>query len=170
MGDLLRLPPAPILDAPRGRPGDWSEPVDLHIDRDALDRVARRLGNEADLLAALLVERELLLADFEEAGFERLQAQALLDEAAPADTEPSVGPGNLFFGYLRDLRQGRAGRSESSVGRWIMLPLRLHEPLRRSNLVVDPADAEQAKRWEIAAATAGLQMREWALRVALLGG
>lgn len=168
MGTVSALPPAPATDAPRGRPGDWSEPIDLSVDREMLDRAAERLGVSPDLLGAFLVERELVLFDLGEAGLERRHAQALLDEAAAVGGKTAVGPGNLFSGYLRDLRRGRAGCSESSVGRWIMLPLRLHEPLRQSGLVVVADDGEQAKRWEAAAATAGLQMREWALRVALL--
>ena len=168
MGNLVRLPPPAAIDAPRGRPGDWSEPIDLQVDREALDRAANRLGLAPDLVAALLVERELALSDLVEAGLERTRAEALLDEAAAADAAPSVGPGNLLFGYLRDLRHGRLASGEPSVDRWIMLPLRLHESLRRTRLAVDPEDAEHARRWELAAASSGLQMREWALRAALL--
>jgi hypothetical protein len=168
MGTLLKLPPAPVLDAPRGRPGDWSEPVDLQVEREVLDRTAEGLGVSPDLLAALLVERELVLFDLCESGLERPRAQALLDEAAAGEGVPAVGPGNLFFGYLHDLRHGSVRCAESSVDRWIMLPLRLHEPLRRSGLTIVADDGEQAKRWELAAASAGLQMREWGLRIALL--
>ena len=171
MTSLFRVPPTATIEALRGRPGDWSEPIDLQVDREALDRVANRLGLAPDLLAALLVERELALSDLVEAGFERTRAEAVLDEAAAAaDAAPSVGPGNLLFGYLRDLRHGRVASGEPSINRWIMLPLRLHESLRRTVLAVDPEDAEHARRWEVAAASSGLQMREWALRAALLAG
>jgi hypothetical protein len=142
--------------------------MDLQVDREALDRAANRLGLAPDLVAALLVERELALSDLVEAGLERTRAEALLDEAAAADASPSVGPGNLLFGYLRDLRHGLVASGEPSVDRWIMLPLRLHESVRRTGLAVDPEDAERARRWELAAASSGLQMREWALRAALL--
>ena len=162
------LPHSAILDAPRGRPGDWSEPIDLDVDREALDRAAARLRLAPDLLAALLVERELVLRDLADAGLEPSRARALLDLAAAVDDAPAVGPGNLFFGYLRDLRLGSLELVDPSVGRPLMLPLRLHEPLRRDRLALDTGDGEQAKGWEIAAASAGLLMREWALRVAIL--
>lgn len=168
MSNLLPLPPTAILDAPRGRPGDWSEPADLHIDREALDQAAASLRLEPDLVAALLVERELALRDLAEAGLQSSGAQALLDLTAAVADAPALGPGNLFFGYVRELRLGGPEPADSSVGRSLMLPLRLHEPVRRSGLVVDPGDAEQARAWEMAAASAGLQMREWALRAALL--
>jgi hypothetical protein len=168
MSNLFALPPAAVLDAPRGRPGDWSEAIDLDIDREALDRAAARLRLEPDLIAALLVERELVLHDLADAGLDAPRAQSLLDLAGLADDAPAVGPGNLFFGYLRDLRLGRLERREPSVGRRLMLPLRLHESVRRAAPALDLGDAEQARAWEIAAASTGLQMREWALRCVLL--
>jgi hypothetical protein len=155
------------LAAPRGRPGDWSEPFDLAADREALDAEAARLRIDPDLLAALAVERQLVLRDLDEAGLDRTRSQQLLDAAASVEG-PALGPGNLFFGYVRDLRVGVARREGSTKGRPLMLPLRLHESLRRADLTLDTADGEQARVWEIAAAHAGLQMREWALRVALL--
>jgi hypothetical protein len=157
----------PDLDPPRGRPGDWSEPFDLAADREALDAEAARLRISADLLAALAAERELVLRDLDEIGLDRARIHKLLDAASSVEG-PALGPGNLFFGYVRDLRVGVARSEGSTKGRPLMLPLRLHESLRRADLKLDIADGEQARGWEIAAAYAGLQMREWALRVALL--
>jgi len=167
MSNVIPFSPTPHLDAPRGRPGDWSEPFDLAVDREALDAEAARLRIDPDLLAALAVERELVLYDLDEAGLDRARSQQLLDAAASVEG-PALGPGNLFFGYVRDLRVGAARSEGSTSGRSLMLPLRLHESLRRADLELDIADGKQAQAWEIAAACAGLQMREWALRVALL--
>jgi hypothetical protein len=61
MGKILPLPSAATVDAPRGRPGEWSEAVYLDVDREALDREAACLRLEPDLVAAFLVERELAL-------------------------------------------------------------------------------------------------------------
>lgn len=167
MSNVVQFPPSPDLGAPRGRPGDWSEPFDLAADREALDAEAARLRIDPDLLAALAIERELVLRDLDQAGLDRAHGQQLLDAAASVEG-PALGPGNLFFGYVRDLRVGAARSGGSTKGRSLMLPLRLHESLRRVDLELDLAGDEQALAWEIAAAFAGLQMREWALRVALL--
>lgn len=168
MSNVFPISAAPIFDPPRGRPGDWSEPVDMPgIVAEALDAEAARLRLPPDLVAALLVERALLLEDLARAGLSGARAQALLDQAA-ARVGAALGPGNLFFRYVRDLRSGFADETSSAVGRPLMLPLRLHEPLRRLECGLDTRHADQARNWEMRAANESVFVREWGLRVALI--
>jgi hypothetical protein len=163
----------PLFVEPAGRPGDWWEPVGLpaieveeHVRREA---AARRLP--LDLLFALLVERMLVTSDIADCALEAEAARAVL--AAEAASLASAGPGRLLLSYVRVLRTGERNHEPESelqlARRDLVLPLRLHEAVRCCDLraVCSGGGSEEAIRWEVAAATGGQLMREWALRALL---
>jgi hypothetical protein len=155
--------PEPNFDLPEGRPGDWSEPI--HVESLDFALVASRASSlevSPHLLAAALVERALLINDL--ANSELL---AVLDEDAERP-RPTPGPGASLQSYVRDLRNGSAASRDRRSDGALVIPLRLHHELNAlSGADLDVAHADQALRWEIAAACDGRLMREWGLLVAL---
>jgi hypothetical protein len=156
----------PLFDPPRGRPGDWSEPLTLDsLGAEKLDHAAQALKVEPDLLAALLVEHALLLRDLVEARVDVDRARDHLNREASA-LATSPGPGRLLATYVRDLRRG-ARPSSRGQGPQVLIPLRLHDEAVVVAHRLCVSDAAEALRFEIAAASSGKLMREWALQVAL---
>lgn len=160
--------PEAVFDPPRGRPGDWSEAIEIEaLSREGIAATARALRVTADVIAAVLVEQTLLIRDLDEA---RAPTAALIAalEADAARTRPDVGPGKLLHGYVSELRRGTDDRADASSGAVLVIPLRLHEGASSlSAHEIELARAAQALRWEIAAASDGLLMREWGLRAAI---
>jgi hypothetical protein len=173
MSNVVPIPSRlPRFAEPAGRVGDWWEPVasaagvagQLQVEADR-----RRLT--VDLLAALHVERALVQNDIETSGLHAGAARAALANAAHG--QPSAGPGCLHAGYLRMLRSGERGyereSTEQLARRDLFLPLRLHDAVRVLDLrgALDTSAVGEAVAWEIAAASNGQFMREWALKVLL---
>lgn len=163
----------PLFAEPAGRPGDWWEP----IPRSAAE-VAPALGAEGakrrlpvDLLAALLLEGAQVSRDIAECGIDAERARSALARAGSGLA--ATGPGRLHTSYVRMLTNGERDfehESDAQLGqRDLVLPLRLHEAARALQLpeICDPGSFDEAIMWEIAAATSGQFMREWALRVLL---
>lgn len=126
---------------------------------------ARRLS--LDLVAALLVERALILRDVDGSRVGCERARQLLEDAG--SRLPAAGPGHTHEPYLRLLRHGEHGYTpetdEQLRQRDLTLPLRLHEAalhLDVSELGGDDA-IDEALRWEVASAASHQTMREWAL-------
>lgn len=174
---MLNVLPIPgriaLFTEPAGRPGDWWEPSPFSASEAAVDLCAeahrRRLP--LDLLVTLLVERTLIERDVDRCGIDGASARAALADAVAA--QPMTGPGRLHTAYVRMLCSGEDDYERESdahlAGRVIVLPLRLHDAIRS----LDPREVDggepldEAIAWEIAAATSGQFMREWALRILL---
>ncbi len=165
--------PAPLFPEPAGRPGDWWEPVPMAtaaIVRLGREGMRRRLP--VDLLAALLVEHALVISDISGCPGDPLPAHAALGRAA---TElAAIGPGRLHTAYVQMLRGGERGYEHESdvqlARRDLVLPLRLHEQVRDLDLpkAFECDRLDEAISWEIAAASGGQFMREWALSTLLV--
>lgn len=134
-----------------------------------LEAERRRLP--IDLACTLVVERALIEEDIAGSALDSRRARTALNEAA--GTTPTLGPGSLHTSYVRMLRSGEShyGREsqEQVAGRNLLLPLRLHEAARALDLreVCEIASIGEAVAWEIAAASSGQFMRDWALRLLL---
>lgn len=163
----------PLFAEPAGRAGDWWEPLSIPAAeiRGALHSEAEQRRLPIDLLAALLIEHALVENDIAACALDGRRARAVL--TAAADAKPTLGPGCLHTNYVRMFGTGERGyESESDVqlaDRDLVLPLRLHEAARTITLreVGDGAALDEAIAWEIAAASSGQFMREWALRLLL---
>jgi hypothetical protein len=158
----------PLFKPPTGRVGDWSEPIWLNgLDVDSLAAETHRHRLPIDLVAALLLEQHLLLADLRSAGLNHADAIQLLDAAGVAE-HPLAGPGTLHTFYCRYLRQGGDASHASPHDRPLMIPLRLHEAARLTDASeLRVGDVQRALDWERAAAADGRYMHEWGLLVAL---
>lgn len=163
----------PLFAEPAGRPGDWWEPLAVSAEvAVGLNREAGLHHLSVDLLAALLVERALVVQDISDCVLDPMRARATL--AAAADRQPATGPGHLHTSYVRMLRGGESGyqgeRAAQLAQRDLILPLRLHDAVRSVDLAeVCASDSlDEAIAWEISAATSGQFMRGWALRTLLL--
>lgn len=174
MPNVVPLPlRAPLFDAPAGRPGDWWEPVSI-----AAEEVAMRLGTDAcrrrlpvDIVAALLVEHALVVRDIGECGLDADRSRAAL--TAAGDAPLATGPGRLHTSYVRMLRGGQRDYEPASdaqvTARDLVVPLRLHDATRDLELpeLFSGDLLDEALDWEVASATCGQFMREWALRILL---
>lgn len=157
---------APLFEPAVGRPGDWSEPFALPIARRPLTDEAKRLGLAPSLLAALLLERALVLRDIRVVSRSADEQLRRLDSAAATEL-PVIGPGCLNFSYRRSL-SGAGSSAQEAPDAPLAIPLRLHERARdvdEHELSVE--SARQALQWEIAATADGRFMSEWALLVIL---
>lgn len=168
MSQLRLLPVRQVLfDSPKGRPGDWSEPLTLPgLDLISIARAAQIGGVERDLAVALLLERRLLLDTLAAANILAGTSESLLDTAA-ARERMTIGPRRLYAGYIRSLTRGAA--HEFSVSpEHVALPLRLHAAASAlDGSTIAAGDLPQALRWEIASASTAMFMREWGLSVTL---
>lgn len=163
----------PLFAEPAGRPGDWWEPVPIRAGVAAgLSAEAARRRLPVDLLATLLVEHARVLHDITDAGIEAGQALAALSVAG--EGQATSGPGRLHTSYVRMLRSGEHAYEHESnaqlARRDLVFPLRLHDAALSLELreVCDGDSLNEAVAWEVAAATSGQFMREWALRTLLL--
>jgi len=159
-----------LLDPSTRRPGELVEPVRIGEQIEAELRAAafrRRLS--VGIVATLVVERALVVADLERLALPRPVAEAT--DLAPT-RRLSAGEAD----YLRLLTLGASGRrADTPAGDpLVTLPVRLlaHAPA----LLVPAVDAagiaahlEQAVSWEIAALVAGRTMGEWVLANAAAG-
>lgn len=163
----------PLFAEPAGRPGDWWEPLGISASAAAahLAAEADRRRLPVDLLVALLLEDALVVQDIADCGLDALSARATLSTAA--ERHASSGPGRLHTSYVRMLRRGEVDYERQTEARFaqrdIALPLRLHDAAGRLDLpsICQRNSIDQALGWEIAAATSGQFMREWALRALL---
>lgn len=161
-------PAAPLFAEPAGRRGDWWEPISVDastVSQLLKEAVSRRLP--IDLMAALLVERALVMSASAEAGFDTAEVSAVLGRAAGAAA--TAGPGRLHTTYVRMLRSGEQNfepESEEQLARRdLQLPLRLHERVEEVDLAtLRDRELNEAIEWEVASAVSGESMREWALR------
>jgi hypothetical protein len=122
-------------------------------------------GLELDQAAGLLVERALALQDAESLGIPAEAAREVLDSAVNSLTRLAVPASTAR--YVRSLvAQLAIARSREAEGvRHLALPVRL--TARASGLdfarVLDARDLDEAIRFEIAAASCGRTMSEWAM-------
>jgi hypothetical protein len=174
MSNVVPIPArVPLFGEPAGRSGDWWEPIPVNAAEVAtgLAVEANRLCLPVDLLVTLLVEHALVERDIADCGVDEARARAVLVSAR--EDQPTTGPGRLHTSYARMLRSGERGyerESEAQLAqRDLMLPLRLHDSARSFDLgeVCKFESLVEAIAWEIAAATSGQFMREWALRLLL---
>lgn len=174
MSNVIPIPARTSLFAePAGRAGDWWEPIEVSAAYGAaeLNREAERCRLPIDLVYSLLVERALIEEDIAVCALDTRRARTALNDAA--HTTPALGPGCLHTSYVRMLRSGESDYERESeeqlAGRDLLLPLRLHESARSLDLrnVCKTASLKDTLAWEIAAASNGQFMREWALRVLL---
>jgi hypothetical protein len=166
-------PQVPRHSAPRRRPGERYEAVELPV-TDRLREFALQAataGVDLATAAALAVEARLLLDDLAAAGTPPNRTIELLDRAASGHSiEHPALP--AVADYLRHLNSGRpipAPDLDRSVID-IPLPLRLlaRALARPRNDLLANAPADQIVSWEIAAAGAGRTLTEWGLLSALV--
>ena len=168
MSNIHPIAPAPLFEPPAGRAGDWSETIWLDgLDVDALAEEAGRRRLPVDLVAALLLERRLLVSDLDGVGLACADAVRVLDAAA-LQPRPVTGPGRLHVAYTRLLKRGDSASHDEARDRPLMIPLRLHEAARLLDATtLRIGDIQQALEWECAAAADERFMREWGLFVVL---
>lgn len=164
----------PLFAEPAGRPGDWWEPIPISAAAVAaqFDAEGQQRRLPIDLVATLVIEHEYVVRDIAACGIDVARARAAL--AAAGDALATTGPGRLHTSYVRMLRSGERGYERESdaqlARRDLVLPLRLHDVARGLDLrdVCNGESLNDAIAWEIAAATNGQFMREWALRTLLM--
>lgn len=174
MSNVVPIPArGALFTEPAGRAGDWWEPISVDAARAvglADEAAKRRLP--LDLLASLVVEHALVERDIAESAVDKMAATRALDAAV--QRIPASGPGCLHTSYIRMLGRGdgvyEPERDDRLAQRDLMLPLRLHQAASSVDIaaVCRLGALDEAIAWEIAAASSGQFMREWALRVLLV--
>lgn len=173
-GETYDGPTSDQLGAPTARPEDRCERFETpDADLRALAHVTTQAGVVFDLGAALIAERQFLLADLAGLGLDR-ELDELDRLASLAHIDRALSPAHAA--YLRSLRARRArpptDRREPSSRAMteIALPIRLAARMRdHPNPLGEftPETLEQALTWEAAALLSGRTMSEWGLMVAL---
>jgi hypothetical protein len=151
------------------RPGDRREPMPVKVDQTLMQLAAEAAarGLELDQAAGLLVERALALRDAESLGIPSGAAREALDSAVNSLTRLAVPASTAR--YVRSLvAQLATARPREAEGvRQLALPVRLIARAAALDFakVLVARDLDEAIRFEIAAASCGRTMSEWAMFV-----
>jgi hypothetical protein len=170
-------PRAPLFREASGRFGEWFEAAGPLLHRnEPLVREATRRDLDPSIVLTLLVERELLLVDLAAAGV--AVANAMAELRAAASSIPLQGPGTPHGSYVRQLmlscrrpahpRTGEAPRDiQAAVPARLLARVKGNVCDRAISAAATAVALDDAILWEVAAASAGRTMAEWALLVLL---
>jgi hypothetical protein len=150
---------------PELRPGELHEPYAGPVSEAFREAMAAR-GVPISLAATVLAEYELVVA--------MLNSYCSIDELNARSRRVSVNSTRpLLASYIRTLLAVANGQQvDVPASAAVVVPSRLADRMRACDaaLTLEPADLPTALQWELAAATTGQTMTEWALTQALDAG